>query len=205
MIGGANGESTFARCDVTSSGDIDAALQTAIAKHGGLDIVVNNAGIGDEDLFCGDGGNWRQVVEIDLVGVNDGTRQAVLRMKGMGRGGAIVNTGSMIGLWPEPAAPVYAAAKAGVVNFTRSLGYLAEESGIRVNTICPELVDTPLAAPMGEEVLERARREGGILQPGYIAAAIIDLIEDESRAGAILEISITDGQRYVTQVTQPAM
>jgi 15-hydroxyprostaglandin dehydrogenase (NAD) len=50
-----------------------------------------------------------------------------------------------------PSAPVYAAAKAGVVNFSRSLGYLAEESAIRVNAICPELVDTPMAHVLGGE------------------------------------------------------
>ena len=66
-------------------------------------------------------------------------------MRLAGTGGVIVNTASLIGLGPMASAPVYAAAKAGVVNFVRSLTYLAEDSIIRVSTIYPELVDTPLA------------------------------------------------------------
>lgn len=78
----------------------------------------------------------------------------------------------MIGLWPMPGSPVCAAAKAGAVNFSRSLEYLAEESGIRVNTICPvcpEIVDTPLIAVLGGDVLADARQKDGLLRPDQIA------------------------------------
>ena len=80
-----------------------------------------------------------------------------------------------------PSAPVYAAAKAGVVNFSRSLGYLAEESAIRVNAICPELVDTPMAHVLGGEQLEELRRSGSILTPEDIAAGVVELVEDDER------------------------
>lgn len=88
--------------------------------------------------------------------------------------------------------------EAGLVNFSRSLAHLADASRIRVNTICPELVDTPMARTLGEERLADLRRVGGILTPEAIAAGVQELIEDESRFGAVLQITIGGGMAYVT-------
>lgn len=193
----AGGVAVFCRCDVTKSGDLGSALGLATERFGRLDVAFNNAGIGGEDLFADDPGDWRRIVEIDLVAIIDATRLAVREMRWAGNGGAIVNTASLIGLWPMPDAPVYAAAKAGVVNFTRSLGYLAEESGIRVNAICPELVDTPMALALGEAQLEELRRSGGILPPEDIVAGVVELIEDDSRFGAVMQVTSSGGREYV--------
>ena len=76
-------------------------------------------------------------------------------MRLAGNGGVIINTASLVGLWPMPSAPVHAAAKAGVVNFSRSLAHRAEESNIRVNAICPEIVDTPMALALGAAALQQ--------------------------------------------------
>jgi NAD(P)-dependent dehydrogenase (short-subunit alcohol dehydrogenase family) len=67
-----------------------------------------------------------------------------------------------------------------------------------VNAICPELVDTPMALGLGEERLKELRLAGGILRPEDIAAGVVELIEDDSRAGAIMRITIRDGREYVT-------
>jgi 15-hydroxyprostaglandin dehydrogenase (NAD) len=72
-------------------------------------------------------------------------------------------------------------------NFSRSLAYLTEESNIRVNAICPEIVDTPMALGLGEESLEELRTAGGILRPEDIAAGMVELIEDDSRFGAVMK------------------
>jgi NAD(P)-dependent dehydrogenase (short-subunit alcohol dehydrogenase family) len=98
---------------------------------------------------------------------------------------------------PMAEAPVYSAAKAGVVGFTRALGGLAADSGIRVNAVCPELVDTPMALGMGEDVLADLREAGTILAPEDVATCVIQLIEDDTRAGAILRITCADGATYV--------
>jgi 15-hydroxyprostaglandin dehydrogenase (NAD) len=119
-------------------------------------------------------------------------------MRVAGHAGVIINTASLIGLWPMASAPVYAAAKAGVVNFSRSLAYLAEESNIRVNAICPEIVDTPMALGLGEESLEELRTAGEILRPEDIAAGVVELIEDDSRFGAVITVTILGGQEYAT-------
>ena len=198
MAGEKGGDAVFCRCDVTKSEDLGSAFDLATERFGRFDIAFNNAGIGGEDLFADDRGDWKRVIDIDLTAVVDATRLAVRKMRSSGNPGAIVNTASLIGLWPMPEAPVYAAAKAGVVNFTRSLGYLAEESSIRVNAICPELVDTPLALWLGEEQLGELRRSGDILTPEEIAACVVELIEDDARFGEVMQITSSGGREYVT-------
>ena len=183
------GVAVFRRSDVTKTEDLRSVFGLAVERFGRLDIAFNNAGVGGDGLFDDEPGNWKRVIEIDLVAVIDATRLAVRKMRRGGNAGAIVNTASLIGLWPMPDAPVYAAAKAGVVNFTRSLGYLAEESNIRVNAICPELVDTPMALALGEAQLEELRRSGGILTPEDIVAGVVELIEDDSRFGAAMQVT----------------
>jgi NAD(P)-dependent dehydrogenase (short-subunit alcohol dehydrogenase family) len=101
-----------------------------------------------------------------------------------------------------PVSPVYSAAKAGVVNFTRSLGYLADDCGVRVNAICPELVDTPLGAAMGGKVLTgsamaKLRASKSVLSPEEVAEWVVRIIEDDRRAGAVLQLTKAEGGRYV--------
>jgi NAD(P)-dependent dehydrogenase (short-subunit alcohol dehydrogenase family) len=192
------GRAMFHRCDVTKTGDLESAFGAATSGFGGLDIVFNNAGIGDEDLFADDPGDWRRLVEIDLNAVIDATRLAVRAMKKSGHGGVIINTASLIGLEPMGFAPVYSAAKAGVIGFTRALAHLAEESRIRVNAVCPEIVATPMTLNSGDSEIEKAAREGKMLTPEDIAGAVIELIEDESRAAAILKVTMAGGREYVS-------
>lgn len=195
------GTAVAAHCDTTVSRDLEAAFATAYSRFGRLDIVFNNAGVGGEALFEDEAEAWKRVVDINLTAVIDATRLAVRLMKASGRGGVIVNTASMGGLLPMPGSPVYAATKAGVVNLCRSLGYLALESGIRVNAICPSYVDTPLVRRGGEEKMnELAAQLGGILQPEDIAAGVVELVEDDSRAGAIMRVTVRGGRDYARDI-----
>jgi NAD(P)-dependent dehydrogenase (short-subunit alcohol dehydrogenase family) len=190
------GSAVFAGCDVTNTEDLAGAFACAVDHFGRPHIVFNNAGISGEDLFADDPGDWARVIDVDLTAVIDATRIAVREMKLGGQGGVIINTASLIGLVPMASAPVYAAAKAGVVNFSRSLAYLAKESNIRVNAICPEIVDTPMALGLGEERLEELRISGGILTPEDIASGVMELIEDDSRAGSVMRITVRGGREY---------
>ena len=198
MAGAKGGNAAFRRFDVTKTGDLDSAFDWAVEHFGQFDIAFNNAGICGVDLFADEPGRWARIIDIDLTTVIDATRLAVRKMRMAGNAGVIVNTASLIGLWPMASAPVYAAAKAGVVNFSRSLAYLAEESNIRVNAICPELVDTPMALGLGEESLEKLRTAGGSLMPEDIAAGVVELIEDDSRFGAVMQVTILGGREYAT-------
>lgn len=188
-------------CDVTVPEQIAAALATAREQFGRLDIVYNNAGISVRTpLLEDDAREWVKTIDINLTAVIEGTRQAILAMKEL-RGGIIINTASMGGLLPMPGSPVYAASKAGVINFTRSLAYLAEEANIRVNAIAPSFVDTPLVRAGGEERMkEMADMVGGILEPEDIAQGVVELIEDDSRAGAIMRVTIRGGRDYARDI-----
>jgi 15-hydroxyprostaglandin dehydrogenase (NAD) len=192
----AGGTGVFCRCDVTKSAELAGAFASAVEHFGLLRIAFNNAGIGGEDLFADDPGDWARIIDVDLTAVIDATRIAVREMKRAGHGGAIINTASLIGLGPMASAPVYAAAKAGVVNFSRSLAYLAKESNIRVNAICPELVDTRMALGLGEKRVAELRKTGGILKPEDIAAGVVELIEDDSRVGSVMRITVRGGREY---------
>jgi NAD(P)-dependent dehydrogenase (short-subunit alcohol dehydrogenase family) len=201
LIGRAGGIAVFRRCDTTHTEDLAGAIAAATEHFGALDVVYNNAGVGGEDLFADEPGDWRRMVEINLTAVIDGTRIAVREMKKSGRGGVVVNTASMGGLLPMPGSPVYAATKAGVINFSRSLAYLAMESRIRVNAICPSFTDTPLVRRAGNErVEEMSKQVGGILQPEDIAAGVVELIEDDSRAGAIMRVTVRGGRDYAREI-----
>jgi NAD(P)-dependent dehydrogenase (short-subunit alcohol dehydrogenase family) len=201
LVGNGRGVAVFRRCDVTHTEDLAAAFASAVDHWGRLDIVYNNAGIGERaPLFEDDTNEWERVVDINLGAVINGTRMAVREMKRL-NGGVIINTASMGGLLPMPGSPVYAATKAAVVNFTRSLAYLAPEANIRVNAICPTFTETPLIANMDSQ--RRAEVEasvGGVLQPEDIAAGVVELIEDDSRAGAIMRVTVRGGRDYAREI-----
>jgi NAD(P)-dependent dehydrogenase (short-subunit alcohol dehydrogenase family) len=200
MIGSEGGIAVFKRCDVTKTEDLAAAFAAAVQHFGALDIAYNNAGIGGEDLFADEVGAWQRMIDINLTAVIDATRIAVREMQ-RGHGGVIINTASMGGLLPMPGSPVYAATKAGVINFTRSLAYLAPQDRIRVNAICPSFTDTPLVRRSGDERVEEMKQMvGGILQPEDIAAGVIELIEDDSRAGSIMRVTVRGGRDYAREI-----
>lgn len=203
LLGARGGVSLFRRCDVTQTEDLAAAFAACLDHFGRFDIVCNNAGIGErEDLFGDETREFERVIDIDLTAVIDATRIAVREMRRLG-GGVIVNTASMGGLLPMPNNPVYAAAKAGVVNFSRSLAYLSAE-GIRVNAVCPTFTDTPLVHQGGEEgearLEELKKLVGGILRPGDVAAGVIELVEDDSKAGAIMRVTVNRGLDYAREI-----
>jgi len=187
--------------DVTDAEQVRRMLDAAVERFGRVDIVHNNAGVTErgEDLFAPDAHRWEAVLEIDLKAVILGTQLAVQRLRGQGDGGVIVNTASMAGLVPTGAAPVYAAAKAGVVHFTRTLAPLAAE-GIRVNAVCPTYTDTPMVRAGGEQAIEFAKQMvGGILQPEQVAEGVLELVRDDSRAGAVMRVTVRRGIDYAPE------
>jgi NAD(P)-dependent dehydrogenase (short-subunit alcohol dehydrogenase family) len=192
----AGGAAAALRVDVTQSEDVAAMLAQARERFGGLDILCNNAGVGERrnDLWS-DEQRWTRVVDINLTAVILGTSLGVAAMRATG-GGVIVNTASMGGLFPMPNAPVYAATKAGVINFTRSLAYLAAEAGVRVCAICPSTVDTPILGAFDREELAAIAARLGMLAPERIAEGLLELVRDDTRAGAIMRVTTARGIDY---------
>ena len=197
-IAASGGDARFVRVDVLEAGDLGRMLEYAASEFGRVDIVHNNAGVneGGQNLFDPGANYWERTLDIDLKAVIRATQLEVQYLRKQGGGGVIVNTASMGGMVPMATSPVYAAAKAGVIHFTRSLAYLAGE-GIRVNAVCPTFTDTPMVRVAGEGAMEMMKREvGGILQPEDVAAGVLELVRDDSRAGAIMRVTVRKGLDY---------
>ena len=193
------GQARFVRTDVTRRGDLERMLDYAVQQFGRVDIVDNNAGISEIglDFFTPGSDAWEKTLAIDLEAVIRGTQLAVQQLRRQGGGGVIINTASMGGLIPMAISPVYAASKAGVIHFTRSLAYLAGE-GIRVNVICPTYTDTALVRQHGDVIVEQMKREvGGLLTPEQVAEGVLELIRDDSRAGAVMRVTVRKGIDYI--------
>ena len=196
----AGGAADFFLVDVTHDTDVAGLIHFARVRFGGFDVLCNNAGIGEApNVLFAPGDAWHQIVEINLSAVILGTRLGVLAMREEG-GGVIINTASMGGLLPMPTAPIYAATKAGVINFTRSLAYLKDEANIRVNAICPSFVETPLLHRFETPEMAARFAEIGVVRPELVAEGVLELARDETRAGAIMRVTAARGIDYAREV-----
>jgi NAD(P)-dependent dehydrogenase (short-subunit alcohol dehydrogenase family) len=193
--------------DVRNRDDLDRMIAFAGETYGGVDIVYNNAGVGTPRPRVPDAApaDWDRTLMIDLWAVIAGTQAAVPALKQRG-GGVIVNTASVAGLIAYAPDPIYAAAKHGVVGFTRSLQYLQHEANIRVNCVCPGVVDTPMVRydDRGLSEEEKVARDTllktmPLMAPETIADGVLELIRDESLNGVAMAITYGRPPRLVDQ------
>lgn len=183
--------------DVTDEAVVKAAVATAEAATGGLGVVVNNAGIGDNPAATLDQdlAGFRRVLSVHLDGAFLVSREAARPMLARGRG-AIVNIASIAALGGLPRRNAYGAAKAGIASMTRSMACEWAHGGIRVNAVAPGYVATELVAKLAAEggldlAAIRSRIPMGALgAPEAIAAAVVFLASDAARyvTGAILPV-----------------
>lgn len=177
-----NGE--FMECDVSNWENVKQVVEDTVEKYGKLDVMVNNAGIGSvESIEDMDVEDYKQIRAIDLDGVVYGCKASTPYLKETE--GNIINIASIYGLVGDVGATAYNAAKGGVVNLTRSVADDLAQYNVRVNSICPGFVDTP----MTEEALEEDEfREhvlgmtplGRVAEPEEIASAALFLASDEA-------------------------
>ncbi|WP_055698864.1 SDR family oxidoreductase [Streptomyces silaceus] len=167
-------------CDVTDETHVQSLLDLAERRHGRLDVVVNNAGLGGTaELTEMTDEQWDKVIDVTLNGTFRATRAALRRMRATGEGGVIVNNASVLGWRAQAGQAHYAAAKAGVMALTRCAAIESAPHGIRVNAVSPSLAMHPhLAKVTSPELLEElTAREafGRYAQPWEIANVIVFL------------------------------
>lgn len=196
LIEKAGGKAAFIRTDVTKREDIDRMVAFAEETYGGLDILHNNAGINTGRVRYPDTPpeRWEATLAVNLWAVIAGTQAAVPAMRRRG-GGVIVNTASIAGVSQYLPDPIYAATKHGVVGLTRALASLKGESNIRVNCVCPGVVNTNLLKADLDEMTpeERAQRDAilsqmPLMEPEEIANAVMELVRDDSLAGEAMGV-----------------
>lgn len=195
------GNVIFVSCNVTSDDDFKGVWDATVEKLGPVNILVNNAGIGNEQ-------KWEKTIEVNLGGCMRGTLLALERMgtnKG-GSGGVVVNISSIVGLKSNPFGPVYSASKHAIVGLTRSLGndFHLKVSGIKVQALCPSLVKTDLLAnaiknafsPEVAQAMAKFASSLGSLTAEAVAGALVKLLE-EGRNGGCLVVEAEKEPYYV--------
>lgn len=145
-------EAVFTRADSARPEDQEALVDAAVERFGGLHIACNNAGIGGELNPVADMSveGWQKVIEINLSGVFYAMRAQIPRMLESG-GGSIVNMASILGQVGTPNSSAYVAAKHGVVGLTRTAALEYAADGLRINSVGPGYIDTPLLESLPAE------------------------------------------------------
>jgi 3-oxoacyl-[acyl-carrier protein] reductase len=182
-------------CDVTDESQVQALFDAGIEASGGLDVVVNNAGLGGTaNVVDMADEQWSKVLDVTLTGTFRCMRAALRHFQSRGAG-VIVNNASVLGWRAQAGQAHYAAAKAGVMALTRCAALEAAEFGVRVNAVAPSLAMHPfLAKVTTDEVLEElTAREvfGRAAEPWEVANVIVFLASDYSTymTGEIISVS----------------
>jgi 3alpha(or 20beta)-hydroxysteroid dehydrogenase len=187
------GESAhFVHLDVTDAEQWDVAVDAAVNRFGGLDALVNNAGIVKLGPLRGASvSDWQRVLDVNLTGAFLGMRAAIEPMIAAG-GGSIVNISSVEGLAGSAHLHAYVAAKFGLRGITKSAAVELASYCIRVNSIHPGLVHTPLSKGVTKEFMAPIPMRRGA-DPGEVAAFVLFLISDESAYATGSEFVVDGG------------
>jgi len=184
LIEDGGGVAVFQHCDVSDEGQVRELIAKAVSEFGRLDFAPTTAGInrpGSDEWGTAD---WTQSISINLSAVMFCMREEIAVMLENG-GGAIVNTASVNGLVGNPSQPGYVASKHGVIGLTRSAALRYAKEGIRVNAVCPGVVDTPMVEqiakiPQYKAAIEAMTPMGRMAQPEEISSAVLWLCSDQA-------------------------
>ena len=180
------GEAQFVRCDVSNASDVESLVAAAVKAFGRLDCAFNNAGIAGPQRKTADydEAEFDKIIAVDLKGVWLCMRAEIRQFIAQKSPGSIVNTASAAGLVASHSMPAYTAAKHGVVGLTKCAALEYARSGIRINDVCPGVVDTPLlegmvaGRPKLAARLDEVEPIGRKARPQEIAEAVVWLCSD---------------------------
>jgi NAD(P)-dependent dehydrogenase (short-subunit alcohol dehydrogenase family) len=187
MIKKAGGEAFFVRADVSKAADVNALVAKAVEKYGKLDCAHNNAGIEGVLGPCGDctEENWDRTIAINLTGVFLCCKAEIAQFLKQG-GGVIVNTASVAGLVGFAGIPAYTASKHGVNGLTKQIALDYAKANIRVNSVCPGVIKTPMidrftgGDPEALKAFTATEPVGRLGLPEEIADAVVYLCTDQA-------------------------
>lgn len=187
----------FFEVDTSDSAQVEAMVARAVELFGGLDIAVSNAGVGGPAAMVGDYpiDGWRKVIGVNLDGVFYGMRYQIPEMLERG-GGSIVNIASILGNVAFHSAPAYVAAKHGVVGLTKSAAVEYSAQGIRVNSVGPGFIKTPLLDNNLSEEVQRTlvgRHPIGRLGRSEEVAALIAFLASDDASFISGSYHLVDG------------
>jgi NAD(P)-dependent dehydrogenase (short-subunit alcohol dehydrogenase family) len=195
-IRAAGGEAVFVTLDVTKADDWQRAVDTAVSTYGKLDILVNNAGIlqmeGLEDITPE---TWDRVMAVNATGVWLGMKAAVPALRRAG-GGSIINISSISGLIGTGMQTAYQASKGAVRIMTKTAAMQYAKEGIRVNSVHPGPIDTPMTTGLDREVWQMFLRSVPLKRAGTpedVAYGVLYLASDESSFVTGAELVIDGG------------
>jgi len=186
------------QCDVSDYEAVENMVQRIVGQWGGIDVLVNNAGIAMSKMWEDmEREEWEKVIDVNLGSVLNCARAVIETMKQRG-GGNIVNIASMAAKSiSDTSSPDYTASKAGIIAFTRQLAYELGPYNIRVNAICPATVVTTLTeiTPDMEKKLIGVTPLRRLSAPEDVAHVVTFLVSDKARMITGASIDIDGGQR----------
>ena len=200
QINAAGGKASCIKMDVSDPEGIQAMIQLTLDTYGRLDIMFNNAGLGELALLEETSlGSWNRTIAVTLTGTFLGMKYCLPIMREQGKG-AVVNTASVSGIGGDYGMSAYNAAKAGVINLTRSAALENAKYNIRVNCVCPGAINTRMAqllsgenADAFREVQANAHPLGRMGEPEEIANTVLFLASDEASFITGEEIAVDGG------------
>lgn len=181
------GKARFIRCDVTRDTDVEAMVALAVSEYGRLDFAFNNAGIEIEHSKLADGSEaeFDSIMNVNVKGVWRCMKHQIPVMLAQG-GGSIVNTASVAGLGAAPKMSIYSASKHAVIGLTKSAAVEYAKKGIRVNAVCPAVIDTDMfrraaeSDPRKAEYAAAMHPVGRLGKAHEIAGAVVYLCSDDA-------------------------
>lgn len=187
LITASGGEAIFIKCDVSKTADVKAMVEKTVATFGRLDYAFNNAGIEGASALTKDCSeeNWDKTIDVNLKGIWLCMKYEIPEILKQGKG-AIVNCSSVAGLVGFQGLPAYVASKHGVVGLTKTAALECAQLGIRVNAVCPGVIQTPMIDRLtgtNKEAIDQFTKlepVGRFGQPEEIANAVIWLCSDKA-------------------------